>query len=271
MRRDALLVASALLLAGCFKTTGVNRYQPNLYSVDQEVGLGREMSKAIEQEMTIVRHHQLTQLVQQIGDRLQRAAVEPEFRDYPFTFKVVDSSEVNAFSLPGGPIYVNLGLVELADDEEELAGVIAHEMSHVAARHATERVTTMQLSQLALMAVLTTVGGGPYLAMEGGRLGYVLGILKYSRGMESEADEMAVRTMARAGYDPMGMVVMFEKLAAQRLTEPVLLERLMASHPMPDDRVAAVKALIVAQGAVAATEDRTRSVFAKVKVPFEKD
>ena len=267
--RIAPLVA-AFLLAGCFTTTGMNRFQPNLYSVDQEVGLGREMTKAVEQETTIVRHHALAQLVQAIGKRLQDGAPDPEFGLYPFTFKVVDSSEVNAFSLPGGPIYVNLGLVELADTEDELAGVIAHEMSHVAARHATERVTMMQLSQIAIMTVLSTVGGAPVLAMEGGRLGFILGILRYTRGMESEADEMAVRVMTRAGYDPWGMVGMFEKLERERRAEPILLERLMSSHPLPDDRIAEVKRLCLASGATK-REDRTRAAFAKVKVPFERD
>jgi predicted Zn-dependent protease len=242
MRRAALGLA-LLLTTGCFRTTGINRFQPNMYSVDQEIGMGKQMSKEIEKETPLIRHQRLTQLVQGIGQTLAEHAQDPEFKQYPYTFKVVDSSEVNAFSLPGGPVYVNMGLLELAENEDELAAVVAHEMGHVAARHATEQMTTVELSQLVLMITLSTVGGGiPPIAMEGTRLGYVLGLLRYSRSMESEADRLGLQLMESAGYDPHAMVTMLQHIQDERRAEPVLLERLMSSHPLPDERIQAVEA-----------------------------
>ena len=161
------------------------------------------MSKEVEKETPLIRHQRLTQLVQGIGQTLAEHAEDPEFKLYPYTFKVVDSSEVNAFSLPGGPVYVNIGLIELAENEDELAAVVAHEMGHVAARHATEQMTTVELSQLILMVTLSAVGGGiSPIAMEGTRLGYILGVLRYSRSMESEADRSRSQADGIGGVRP---------------------------------------------------------------------
>jgi len=270
MRRAALVLA-LLLTAGCFRTTGINRFQPNMYSVDQEIGMGKQMSKEIEKETPLIRHQRLTQLVQGIGQTLAEHAEDPEFKLYPYTFKVVDSSEVNAFSLPGGPVYVNMGLLELAENEDELAAVVAHEMGHVAARHATEQMTTVELSQLVLMVTLSAVGGGiPPIAMEGTRLGYVLGILRYNRSMESEADHLGLKLMESAGYDPHAMVTMLQHIQDERRAEPVLLERLMSSHPLPDERIQAVEAELPKE-----PEDRmsrhTSPPFERTKVLLVKD
>lgn len=268
MRRAAIVLVS-LFAAGCFRTTGLNRFQPNMYSVDQEIGMGQAMSKEIDKEVTIVRHQRMAQLVQGIGQRLAERAENPEFKLYPYKFKVVDSSEINAFSLPGGPIYVNLGLIELAETEDELAAVIAHEMGHVAARHATEQMTTQDLSQLALLITLSTVGLPP-IAMEGTRLGYVLGVLRYSRGMESEADQLSLGLMKSAGYDPHAMVTMLQHIQDERRAEPVLLERLMSSHPLPDERIQAVEAEMPNE-----PEDRmshpSPGPFERIKVLLAKD
>jgi predicted Zn-dependent protease len=268
--KRAIACAAALVLAGCFRTTGINRFQPNMYSVDQEIGIGREMSKEVEKEMSVVRHHALSQMVQGIGKRLAESSQGPEFRQYPYTFKVVDSSEINAFSLPGGPVYVNMGLVEITEDEDELAAVIAHEMGHVAARHATEQMTALQLSQLAMLVSLSAIGGLSPIAMEGTRLGYILGILRYSRGMESEADEIGLKLMESAGYDPRGMVAMLKHIEEERHQDPVLIERLTSSHPLPDERIAAVEALVGAS-----QEDRrsrrASAAFARTQALFAKD
>lgn len=269
MKRIAI-IALGLFATGCFRTTGLNRFQPNMYSVDQEVGMGRAMSKEVEKETTLIRHHALTQLVQGIGQRLVEHANRPEFRLYPYTFKVVDSSEVNAFSLPGGPIYVNMGLVDLAENEDELAAVIAHEMVHVASRHATEQMTTLQLSQLVMLVALSAVPALPPVAMEGTRLGYILGVLHYDRGMESEADQFALELMESAGFDPRGMTTMLKHLEDERRQEPVMLERLLSSHPLPDDRIQAVEAELPKE-----PEDRrsrgSSAGFERIKVLFVKD
>ncbi|MBI2963640.1 MAG: M48 family metalloprotease [Deltaproteobacteria bacterium] len=270
MKRIVLLALTLAGATGCFRTSGLNRYQPDMYSVDQEVGMGREMSKEIDKEVTLLRHHALTQLVQGIGQRLLAHAARPEFKLYPFTFRVVDSSEINAFSLPGGPVYLNMGLIEIAETEDEVAAVIAHEMSHVAARHATEQMTALQVSQLAMFVALSAVGGISPAALEGTRLGYILGVLRYSRGMETEADSLGLELMDSAGYGRRGMLAMLRHIEDERRAEPVLLERLLSSHPMPDQRLAVVAAQVPA-----ADEDggarRESAAFARTKVLFVKD
>jgi len=269
VKRVAILCAF-LGTVGCFHTTGLNRFQPNIYSVDQEVGMGREMSKEVEKEVSLVRHNGLGQVVQGIGHRLLEHSERPEFRLYPYTFKVVDSSEINAFSLPGGPVYVNMGLVELAENEDELAAVIAHEMGHVAARHATEQMTTLELSQLAMFVTLSAVGGVSPIALEGTRLGYILGILRYDRGMETEADALGLELMRSAGFDPRGMAAMLQHIQDERRADPVLLERLLSSHPLPDERIRAVAAAVPAE-----PEDRrsrrSPAAFERIKILFVKD
>lgn len=265
-----LTVAPLLFTAACFTTTGLNRYSPNLYSIDQEIGMGREFSKEVEKEVALVRHRGMQEVVQTIGQRCVEHASHPEFKLYPYTFKVVDSSEINAFSLPGGPVYLNTGMIELAESEDELAGVIAHEMSHVALRHATKQMTTQQLSQVAILIALSTIGGAPALAVEGGRLAYILSVLRYSRSMESEADALGFELMEEAGYDPRAMVTMLRRLDEERKAEPFLLERLTSSHPLPDDRIAAIETKLSREHptAEAAKESPT---FARVKVLFAKD
>ena len=263
-----VLLLLALLTVGCFRTTGLNRFQPNIYSVDQEVGMGRQMSAEVEKEMTLVRHHGLGLLVQGIGQRLVEHATRPEFRLYPYAFKVVDSPEVNAFSVPGGPVYLNMGMIELAENEDELAAVIAHEMGHVAARHATEHMTTLELSQMAMYVTLAAVGGVSPIALEGTRLAYILGVLHYSRDMESEADELGLELMKSAGYDPRGMLGILTHIQEERRADPVLLERLLSSHPLPDDRLRAVAAQIGEDERTALHESPS---FVRTKILFVKD
>jgi predicted Zn-dependent protease len=263
-----VLLLLGLVTVGCFRTTGLNRFQPNIYSVDHEIGMGREMSTEVEKEVTLVRHHGLGRLVQGIAQRLVEHATRPEFRWYPYTIKVVDSPEVNAFSLPGGPLYLNMGMIELAENEDELAAVIAHEMGHVAARHATERMTTLELSQMAMYVTLAAIGGVSPLALEGTRLGYILGVLQYSRDMESEADELGLALMESAGYDPRGMLGMLGHIEEERREEPVLLERLLSSHPLPDARLQAVESRISGEERAGRHESPS---FVRTKILFIKD
>jgi len=145
---------ATLVLVLATSCAGVHRYHPNFYSIDGDIRLGEQLSKEVETEMTILRLSALTQMVNTVGNRLREASPNPAFRLFPYTFHVVDSTEVNAFALPGGPVYVNSGLIELCDTEDQLAAVLAHEMSHVAARHATEMLTTQNITQLALIAAV---------------------------------------------------------------------------------------------------------------------
>src|SRR5438552_1243042 len=182
--RRSLLAVTLVPVLGC---AGVHPYHPNFYSIDGDIRLGQQLQKEVESEVTPLRLSALTQLVNSIGQRLQQSAPDPAFKLFPYTFHVVDSPEVNAFALPGGPIYINSALVELCDTEDQLASVIGHEMGHVAARHATEMLTTQNLTQLALIAAVSVIPVPvPPIAWEGTKLGYVLGLLSYSRGKEAK-------------------------------------------------------------------------------------
>lgn len=270
MRR---LRPAAAVLVGLLGCAGLHPYRPNFYSVDGDIRLGREFAKEVDAELPLLRHAALQQLVAGIGQRLLESSPEPAYRLFPYTFKVVDTPEVNAFALPGGPIYVNMGIIELCDTEDQLAAVLAHEMSHVAARHATEMLTTQNLTQLALVAAVSVIPVPlPPVAWEGAKVGYVLGLLRYSRGMEAEADRLGLRLMNAAGYDPAEMATVFRKLGEQQHSLPSLVERFTSSHPLDADRVRAVEAelakLPARPGPVVAVHPST---FAETQLMFAKD
>ena len=162
----------------------------------------------------------------------------------PFTIKVIDSDEVNAFALPGGFFYVNKGLLLVADNEAEVAGVMAHEIAHVAARHAKENQTKASLLEYLAMGTSIFLGGIPGMIFQNTAGLGMLGIfMKFSRSAEEEADKLGVQYMYAAGYDPSAMATMFEKLEAKNKKKPGLISRAFASHPAPPDRRAAALAL----------------------------
>jgi predicted Zn-dependent protease len=158
---------------------------------------------------------------------------------------VIDSDEVNAFALPGGFFYVNKGLILAADNEAELAGVMAHEIAHVAARHAMENQAKATLAEYGLLGASIFLGGIPGLIINNaGPLAALLGFMKFSRSAESEADKLGVQYLYAAGYDPNALATMFEKLSAQNKKKPGTISKLFASHPQPPDRRAASIALV---------------------------
>jgi predicted Zn-dependent protease len=267
------LAAVALVaLAGC---AGVHPYHPNFYSVDGDIRLGQQLEKEVEGDVVQLRLSALTQLVNGIGTRLREAnGANPAYRLFPYTFHVVDSPEVNAFALPGGPVFVNTALIELCDTEDQLAAVLAHEMSHVAARHATEMLTTQNLTELALIAAVSVVPIPiPPIAWEGTKLAYVLSLLKYSRGKEAEADHLGLELMYAAGYDPTEMAVVFRKLGEQQRSLPSVVERFFSSHPLTEERMRDAErraaALPRPDGAPVATAHA--STFSQVNLMFAKD
>jgi predicted Zn-dependent protease len=269
--RALVAVAPLLVALGC---AGVHRYRPNVYSVDGDIRLGQQLQKEVESEVTLLRLSALTQLVNAIGTRLRDASPDPAFRLFPYTFHVVDSPEVNAFALPGGPIYVNSGLVELCDSEDELAAVLAHEMSHVAARHTTEMLTTQNLTQIVLIAAISVIPVPmPPIAWEGAKLGYVLGLLRYSRGKEAEADHLGLQLVNAAGYDPGGMAVVFRKLSEQQQSLPSVVERFFSSHPLSADRMRDVerRAARLPRPENAPVATARASTFSQVNLMFAKD
>jgi beta-barrel assembly-enhancing protease len=270
----ARLVVLALATAAVACTGGVHHYRPNFYSVDGDIKLGQQLSKEVETELTVLHHAALQNLVNSVGKRLQESSPEPAFRNFPYDFHLVDSSEINAFALPGGPVYINMGIVEVCESEDQLASVMAHEMSHVAARHATEMMTTQNLTQLALIAAVSVVPIPiPPIAWEGAKLGYVLGLLRYSRGMESEADRLGLELMASAGYDPSEMAAVFRRLEEQQKSLPSIVERFLGSHPLTADRIDAVER---ESSALPRPEDAPvvtarPSSFSQVQLMFAKD
>ena len=209
-------------------------------STEKEVRLGRELAAEVDRQAKFVDDPTITEYVNRVGQNI----VLHSDSKVPFTIKVIDSDEVNAFALPGGFFYVNKGLILAADNEAELAGVMAHEIAHVAARHAVENQTKASLLEYGAIAGSIFLGGIPGMIYQNTAGIGLLGIfMKFSRGAEEEADKLGVQYMYAAGYDPGAMATMFEKLEAKNKKKPGLIARAFASHPAPPDRRATALAL----------------------------
>jgi beta-barrel assembly-enhancing protease len=210
-------------------------------SREKEIQLGRQLSLEVEQQAKLVEDELITEYVNRVGQNI----VLHSDAKVPFTIKVIDSDEVNAFALPGGFFFVNRGLILAADNESELAGVMAHEIAHVAARHAMENQGKAQAMNYGMLAGIIFGGGilSTVLQNGGGILG-ALGMMKFTRGAEEEADKLGVQYLYASGYDPTGMATMFEKLAAQNKKKPGTLAKLFSSHPQSLDRRDASLALV---------------------------
>ena len=203
------------------------------YSIEKEVRMGKEYAQQIEQSMRMVQDPVVNEYVNRIGQNLVRNSDAK----VPFTIKVVDSDEVNAFALPGGFFYVNSGLILAADEEAELAGVMAHEIAHVAARHATRGATKAQLANILTIPLIFVGGGAGYAARQLAGIGLPLTFLKFTRGFEAEADYLGLQYMYKSGYDPNAFVAFFEKLEAQEKKKPGTLAKAFATHPQTPDRI----------------------------------
>ena len=200
---------------------------------ESEVKWGRQQAAEIDKAVKLIDDPIITEYVNRVGQNI----VLHSDAKVPFTIKVIDSDEVNAFALPGGFFYVNKGLILAADNEAELAGVMAHEISHVAARHASEMQTKATIAQYAILIPAIVLGGGIGQAIyQGGNFGALLGFMKFSRGAEEEADKLGIQYMWAAGYDPNAMATMFEKLEAKNKKKPGFISKLFASHPAPPER-----------------------------------
>jgi predicted Zn-dependent protease len=215
----------------------------NLFSVQQDVQAGRQAAAQVERQMPILRDAQATAYVNAIVRRLAAQAPGPEFR---YQAKVVNSPEINAFALPGGYIYVNRGLIRAVRNEAELAGVIAHEIAHVAERHGTEQATKAYGAQAGVGLLAQVLGGRdrrlglPEQII--GTLGVNAAFMKFSRNAEHEADRVGASIMARAGYDPMAMASFFDLLQAQKRSNPNAVAKFFSSHPPASDRSARIRA-----------------------------
>jgi len=209
-------------------------------STEKEVRQGREAAAEVDRQAKFVDDPLITEYVNRVGQNI----VLHSDAKVPFTIKVIDSDEVNAFALPGGFFYVNKGLILAADNEAELAGVMAHEIAHVAARHAVENQTKASLLEYAALGGSIFLGGIPGMIYQNTAGIGLLGIfMKFSRSAEEEADKLGVQYMYAAGYDPGAMATMFEKLEAKNKKKPGFIARAFSTHPAPPDRRASALAL----------------------------
>jgi predicted Zn-dependent protease len=207
---------------------------------EKEVRQGREAAAEVDRQAKFIDDPVITEYVNRVGQNI----VLHSDAKVPFTIKVIDSDEVNAFALPGGFFYVNKGLLLVADNEAEVAGVMAHEIAHVAARHAVENQTKASLLEYLALGGSIFLGGIPGMIYQNTAGLGLLGIfMKFSRGAEEEADKLGVQYMYAAGYDPSAMATMFEKLESKNKKKPGLISKAFASHPAPPDRRAASIAL----------------------------
>ena len=215
------------------RNVGCGRGVGNWYSVEGQVAMGRRFAQEIESQVKLVNDPVVTEYVNRIGQNLVRNSDA----QVPFTIKVIDSDVVNAMALPGGFFYVNSGLLLAADEEAEVAGVMAHEIAHVSACHIARQQTRSTLAQLMTVPLIFVGGGLGYGLYEAAGPTAMFAFLKFSRGFEAEADYLGVQYMYRAGYDPSAFVSFFEKVQAMEKKKPGTLAKAFDTHPQTPDRI----------------------------------
>jgi beta-barrel assembly-enhancing protease len=215
------------------RNVGCGRGVGNWYSVEGQVARGRQYAQMVESQVKLINDPVITEYVNRVGQNIVRNSDA----QVPFTIKVIDSDVVNAMALPGGFFYVNSGLMLAADEEAEMAGVMAHEIAHVAACHYAREMTRANLMQLMSLPAIFMGGAIGYAAYEGMGLGIPLTFLHFSRGFEAEADYLGIEYMYRAGYDPSAFVSFFEKIQAMEKKKPGTLSKAFDTHPQTPDRI----------------------------------
>jgi beta-barrel assembly-enhancing protease len=215
------------------RNVGCGRGVGNWYSIEGQVASGRQYAQQIESQIKLINDPVITEYVNRVGQNLVRNSDA----QVPFTIKVIDSDVVNAMALPGGFFYVNSGLIQAADEEAEMAGVMAHEIAHVAACHYGREMTRANLLQLASLPAIFMGGAVGYGIYQGLGLAVPLTFLKFSRSFEAEADYLGIEYMYRAGYDPSAFVSFFEKIQAMEKKKPGTLSKAFDTHPQTPDRI----------------------------------
>jgi beta-barrel assembly-enhancing protease len=211
----------------------------NFYSLEREMALGKGLAQEVERSAKLIDDPVVSEYVNRVGQNLVRNSDAK----VPFTIKVIDSDVVNAFALPGGFFYVHSGLILRADSEAELAGVMAHEIAHVAARHGTKNATKGEMAQLATIPLILLGPGGwaGYGLYEGLNFAIPMSFLKFSRDAEYEADYLGLQYMYAAGYDPNAFVTFFEKVEAEEKRQPGTVPKFFSTHPPTPERVVAIQ------------------------------
>src|SRR5215471_5733226 len=211
----------------------------NFYSLEHEIALGKQLAQEVERTSKMIDDPIVTEYVNRVGQNLVRNS---DAR-VPFTIKVIDSDEVTAFALPGGFFYVNSGLIMRAQEEAELAGVMAHEISHVTARHGTKQATKGEMMQLATIPLMLLGPGGwaGYGIYQALQLAIPLSYLKFSRDDEKEADFLGLQYMYKAGYDPNAYITFFERIQSDEKRRPGTIPKFFSTHPPTPDRIAATQ------------------------------
>src|SRR3977135_4389283 len=205
----------------------------NFYSLEKEIALGKQLAQEVERQAKIIDDPIIAEYVNRVGQNLVRNSDAK----VPFTIKVLDSEEVNAFALPGGFFFVNSGLMLKAESEAELAGVMAHEIAHVAARHGTKQATKGQIINLATIPLIFMGGWTGYAIRQGASVAIPLGFLKFTQTMETEADYLGLQYLYKSGYDPTAFVDFFEKIQSLEKKKPGTLAKIFSSHPPTDNRI----------------------------------
>ncbi len=212
----------------------------NLYSIEKEIALGRQLAEEVERQAKVITDPVVSEYVNRIGQNLVRNSDAK----VPFTIKVLDNDELNAFALPGGFFFVNTGIIRLAESESELAGVMAHEIAHVAARHGTRQASRAEITNWATIPLIFMGGWGGYAVRQAAGLALPVTFLKFSRGFEEEADFLGVQYLYKTGYDPNSMITLFERLQAQEKKKPGALSKAFSTHPPTQDRIKKIQQAI---------------------------
>jgi beta-barrel assembly-enhancing protease len=212
---------------------------PEMYSLEHDIAIGKQLSQEVEKSAKFIDDPVVTEYVNRVGQNLVRNSDA----QVPFTIKVIDSDVVNAFALPGGFFYVNSGLILHADEESELAGVMAHEIAHVCARHGTREETKSTIVQLASIPAMIFIpySWAGYAIYQGMNFAIPLTFLKFSRGDEAEADYLGLQYMYKAGYDPNSFVSFFEKVQSDEKKQPGTIPKVFSTHPPTPDRIEAIQ------------------------------
>lgn len=218
----------------------INKGNLDFYSLEKEARIGRQLAMEVEQKSKLVTDPLVTEYVNRVGQNI----VLRSDSKVPFTIKVVDSPEVNAFALPGGFLFVNSGLLLAADSEAEIAGVIAHEIAHVAARHGVEQASKGRLFQYLSIPLIFLGGPVGAIISNAANILVPLTFLKFSRGAEEEADRLGLQYMWAAGYDPTAMMSFFEKLKSKEKKEPGTLAKVFSTHPTTTGRIDKARKLL---------------------------